>query len=150
MEDLTSLKALYRYRVMVVVEHFIALSDTMAGYDGMFCDSKIIPRPLTESIRKALRSIAQDLTPQQMIQIETIEKKSDHDTAAIIDWVKFMVDEQDILGFSSAEGEELEQLENCLDGFHFGRTSEDVNSPVFALMNRELFFKYVIPQVVAF
>ena len=60
------------------------------------------------------------------------------------------VGQQDILGFSEAEGVELEQLENCLDGFHFGRTSEDVNSPVFALMNRELFFNYVIPEVIAF
>ena len=150
MDDLTSLKALYKYRVMVIVEYFIALADTMTSYNGRFSDSKIIPRSLTEPMKESLRSIGPNLTPQQMIQIETIEKKSDHDTAAITDWVKFIVDQQDILGFSEAEGEELEQLENCLDGFHFGRTSEDVNSPVFALISRELFFKYVIPEVIAF
>ena len=150
MEDLTSLKALYKYRVIVIVEYFIALADTMTGYSGVFSDSKIIPRPLTEPMKDALRSIGSELTPQQMVQIEAIERKSDHDTAAITDWVKFMVDQRDILGFSGAAGEELEQLENCLDGFHFGRTSEDVNSPVFALINRELFFEYLIPEVIAF
>ncbi|MFC1715054.1 lyase family protein [Candidatus Poribacteria bacterium] len=150
MDDLTSLKALYKYRVMVIVEYFIALADTMTSYNGRFSDSKIIPRALTEPMKEALRSIESNLTPQQMIQIETIEKKSDHDTAAITDWTKFIVDQRDILGFSEAEGAELEQLENCLDGFHFGRTSEDVNSPVFALINRGLFFKYVIPEVIAF
>lgn len=150
MDDLTSLKALYKYRIMVVVEYFIALADTMASYDGKFCDSKIIPRPLAESMKEALRSLSPNLTHGQMMQIEAIEKKSDHDTAAITDWVKFMVGQQDILGFSRADGEELKQLENCLDGFHFGRTSEDVNSPVFALINRELFSKYVIPEIIAF
>jgi len=150
MDDLTSLKALYKYRVAVIVEYFIALADTMTGYTGKFSDQKIIPRPLTEQMRKVLRSIAPDLTPQQIAQIELIETRSDHDTAAITDWVKFTVDQQDILGFSEAEDEERKQLENCLDGFHFGRTSEDVNSPVFALMNRELFFKHLIPKLIAF
>lgn len=150
MDGLTSLKALYKYRVMVIVEYFIALSDTMSRYDGTFRDRKIIPRPLTEHMKEALRSIGPDLTPQQIAQIEAIETKSDHDTAAITDWVKFAVDQQDILGFAEAEGEKRKQLENCLDGFHFGRTSEDVNSPVFALMNRELFFRHLIPEVIAF
>jgi len=150
MEELTSLKALYRYRIAVVVEYFIALADTMTGYNGKFSEQKIIPRPLTSKMKGALRSIAPGLTDQQIAQIETIETKSDHDTAAITDWVKFIVDQRDILGFSEAGDEEREQLENCLDGFHFGRTSEDVNSPVFALMNRELFFNYLIPQILAF
>jgi len=150
MDDLTSLKALYKYRATVIVEYFIALADTMATYDGMFRDRKIIPRALTQSMKEALRSIAPNLTSQQIAQIELIETKSDHDTAAITDWVKFIVDQQDILGFAESEGEEREQLENCLDGFHFGRTSEDVNSPVFALVNRELFFKHLIPEVIAF
>ncbi len=148
MDDLTSLRALYKYRVTVIVEYFIALADTMACYEGRL--EKIIPRPLTEPMKDALRSIAPALTPQQIAQIEAIEKKSDHDTAAITDWVKFVVDQRDIIGFADAEVEEREQLENCLDGFHFGRTSEDVNSPVFALINRELFFKHLIPEVIAF
>ncbi len=112
MDDVTSLKALYKYRVMVTVEYFIALADTMTSYNGQFSDSKIIPRPLTKPMKEALRSIESNLTPQQMIQIETIEKKSDHDTASITDWVKFIVGQHDILGFSEAEGEELEHLEN--------------------------------------
>ena len=150
MDNLTSLRALYKYRVIVIVEYFIALADTMTSYNGELSDHKIIPRPLTESMKKALRSIGTNLTPQQIAQIEAIEAKSDHDTAAITDWVKLIVDQQDIFGFAKSEGKERKELENCLDGFHFGRTSEDVNSPVFALINRELFFKHLIPEVIAF
>jgi len=146
MDDLTSLKALCKYRVMVIVEYFIALADTMANYDGTFRDKKIISFPLTEPMKQALRAVSQNLTPQQIAQIEAIEAKADHDTAAITDWTKFIVDYCDILGTARASKE----LENCLDGFHFGRTSEDVNSPVFALVNRELFFKHLIPEIIAF
>lgn len=150
MNDLTSLKALCRYRVMVIVEYFIALADTMANYNGIFRDKKIIPYPLTETMKKALRSIGPDLTPQQILQIEAIEAKSDHDTAAATDWVKFIVDQRNILNFAETDPEKREHKENCLDGFHFGRTSEDVNSPVFALVNRELFFKHLIPEIIDF
>jgi adenylosuccinate lyase len=116
LDDLTSLKALYKYRIMVIVEYFIALADTLEGYNGIFRNKKIISLPLNDQIKDALRSIGPNLTPQQIAQIEFIETKSDHDTAAITDWVKFMVDQMDIF-----------DIENSLDGFHFGRTSEDVN-----------------------
>jgi adenylosuccinate lyase len=148
MDDLTSLKALYKYRTIVIVEYFIALADTMAEYNGKFSYHKIISFRLTDSMKEALRSIATNLTPREMMQIELIETKSDHDTAAITDWVKFTVDHRNVL--RSADTENQEELESCLDGFHFGRTSEDVNSPVFALMNREIFFKHLIPEVISF
>lgn len=145
MEDVTSLKAWYKYRIVVVVEYFIALADTMAGYNGTFSSQKIISGTLTESMKHALRSIGPGLTPQQIAQVEAIEKRSDHDIAAITDWMKFMVDQQNVLVDQQGKA-----FEAGLDGFHFGRTSEDVNSPVFALINRELFFKYLIPEVIAF
>ena len=144
MDDLTSLKAWYKYRIIVIVEYFITLADTMAEYNGIFSGKKIIPFRLTKEVKKALRKIAHDLTPQQMAQIEAIEAKSDHDTAAITDWIKFIVDKHKILGATTKE------IENSLDGFHFGRTSEDVNSPMFALINRDLFFNHLIPEVMAF
>ena len=144
MDDLTSLSAWYKYRTKVIVEYFITLAETMADYDGIHKDKKIISFHLTDEIKNALREIADNLTPQQMAQIDAIEAKSDHDTAAITDWIKFIVDQNDILGTSSKD------IENSLDGFHFGRTSEDVNSPMFALINRDLFFKHLIPEVIAF
>jgi len=147
MDDLTSLSAWYKYRTKVIVEYFITLANTMADYDGIYKDKKIIPFKLTEKIKSSLREIADNLTPQQMAQMEAIEAKSDHDTAAITDWIKFTVDQNDILDTASADKKEIE---NSLDGFHFGRTSEDVNSPMFALINRDLFFKRLIPEVMAF
>jgi len=145
LDDVTSLKAWYKYRIKVIVEYFITLANTMADYDGIYKDKKIIPFQLTEEMKKDLREIADNLTPQQMAQIEAIEAKSDHDVAAITDWIKFFVDQQGIFS-----GDEDKELENCLDGFHFGRTSEDVNSPMFALINRDLFFKHLIPGLIAF
>jgi len=144
MDDLTSLSAWYKYRTKVIVEYFITLADTMADYDGIYKDKKIISFSLVDGTKKALREIADNLTHQQMAQIEAIEAKSDHDTAAITDWIKFIVDQNDILGTSNKD------IENSLDGFHFGRTSEDVNSPMFAMINRDLFFKHLIPEVIAF
>ena len=137
MDDLTSMKALYKYRIAIIVEYFITLADTMSGYSGMFANKKIIQGSIADDMRKALRSIADGLTYQQMMQIEAIEAKSDHDTAAITDWIKFTVDQANIISDDIS-----------LDGFHFGRTSEDVNSPVFALMNRDLFFRHVIPEII--
>jgi adenylosuccinate lyase len=147
MDDLTSLKAWYKYRIMVIVEYFITLADTMAQYDGIFKDKKIIPFALNEQMKDGLRKIAHSLTPQQMAQIDAIEAKSDHDTAAITDWIKFIVDKNGIFGFADENTRDV--LESSLDGFHFGRTSEDVNSPMFALINRDLFFKHLIPEVLA-
>ncbi len=149
MDDLTSLKAWYKYRITVIAEYFITLADTMAEYDGVFKDQKIIPFALSEKMKDDLRKIAHDLTPQQIAQIEAIEKKSDHDTAAITDWIKFIVDKNGIFDLASADYNAKKEIENSLDGFHFGRTSEDVNSPVFAMINRDLFFKHLIPEILA-
>lgn len=150
MEKLTSLQAWYKCRITVIVEYFIALAETMDNYDGVLCDNKIIPFPLTEAMKEALRSIAPHLSFWQIAQIEFIERRSDHDLAAITDWIKFIADQMGIFDCALAGGTELAAPGNCFDGFHFGRTSEDVNSPVFALINRDLFFKHLIPEVIAF
>ncbi len=150
LDGLTSLKALYQYRLEVVIEYFIALAETMANYSGSFSKDKIIPVVLTEEAKAKLRAMPHDLSHQQMKQIELIETRSDHDTAAITDWLKFAIDQSDLLGLAQASSdEERKALENCLDGVHFGRTSEDVNSPVFALINRDLFFGYLLPEIAA-
>jgi len=148
LDELTSLKAWYKYRIRVIVEYFITLADTMANYDGIYKDKKIIPFPLTDKMKSALRNITDNLTYQQIAQLEAIEAKSDHDTAAITDWIKFIVDQQNI--FEITDEETRKERENSLDGFHFGRTSEDVNSPVFAMINRDLFFEYLIPEIIKF
>ncbi|HGE70455.1 TPA: hypothetical protein ENX78_06450 [Candidatus Poribacteria bacterium] len=148
LDELTSLKAWYKYRIRVIVEYFITLADTMVNYDGIYKDKKIIPFPLTDKMKSALRSITDNLTYQQIAQLEAIEAKSDHDTAAITDWIKFIVDQQNI--FEITDEETRKERENSLDGFHFGRTSEDVNSPVFAMINRDLFFEYLIPEIIKF
>lgn len=148
MDDLTSLKAWYKYRIIVIVEYFITLADTMAQYEGIFKDKKIIPFALNNQMKESLRKIAHELTPQQMAQIDAIEAKSDHDTAAITDWIKFIVDKNNVFGSDKENAKK--EIENSFDGFHFGRTSEDVNSPMFSMINRDLFLKYLIPEIMSF
>ncbi len=148
LDEFTSLKAWYKYRIKVIVEYFITLADTMMNYKGIYKDKKIIPFQVTDKMKSALRNIADNLTPQQIAQLEAIEAKSDHDTAAITDWIKFIVDQHNI--FEIVDDNTRKERENSLDGFHFGRTSEDVNSPVFAMINRDIFFEYLIPEIMRF
>lgn len=149
LDDICSLKALYQYRLKVIVEAFIALSDTMASYNGKYTNSKIVSVRIGEKEKASLRALASNLSYEQIAQIEAIEARSDHDTAAVTDWIKFKVDSLDLFSFSKESLDNQAFLENSLDGFHFGRTSEDVNSAVFALMNRDLFFEHLIPEILS-
>lgn len=136
LEDITSLEAWAKGRTMVSVEYFIALAERMRTYNGKFSDSKIIDVVLTDDHKNTLRDIYQNLTHDQIKQMEMIEDKSEHDLAATTDWLKFVIDDMGI------------GLGNCLDGIHFGTTSEDVNYNVFALQNKEIFEKHLIPLLV--
>jgi len=145
MQEHTSLMAWSKYRIFVIVEQFIALADTMAGHSGELKNPKIILFSLTQETKEALRAIAENLTFQQIAQIKFIESKSDHDLAAITDWLKFEIDRLGILASVATDSSSGKYL----DAFHLGRTSEDVNSPVFALVNRDIFFMHLLPTIIA-
>lgn len=99
--------ALIRYRVMVEVEYFIALSK-----------QKLFPLP--EKKLTVLRNIYQELTLSQAQQVKDTEKITNHDVKAVEYFVKEALK---ALGL----GEKIEWV-------HFGLTSQDINNTAIPLL----------------
>jgi len=94
--------ALFKYRVQVEVEYFIALSE----------QTEIIQ--LSDNQKNSLRSLYKEFTTAQAQKIKDIEKTTNHDVKATEYFIKEALDILDL----SAEKEWI----------HFGLTSQDVNN----------------------
>jgi adenylosuccinate lyase len=96
--------SLFRYRVMIEVEYFIALCK--------------MPLPQLKSINKSkfdlLRDIYRKFSPEDAGMIKSIEKKTNHDVKAVECFIK---ERFDSLG-----------LEKAREFVHFGLTSQDINN----------------------
>jgi adenylosuccinate lyase len=96
--------SLFRYRVMVEIEYFIALC--------------AIPLPQLNSVDKSkfgiLRDIYKKFTPDEAEKIKSIEKTTNHDVKATEYFIKERFDK---LGLS-----------NVREFVHFGLTSQDINN----------------------
>lgn len=99
--------ALIRYRVMVEVEYFIALSK-----------QKLFPLP--EKKITVLRNIYQELTLSQAQQVKDTEKITNHDVKAVEYFVK--------------EALKALGLEEKIEWVHFGLTSQDINNTAIPLL----------------
>lgn len=144
LDEITSLSAWAKSRACFTIEHFIHLWKVMDTYHGKFRENKIIDIPYNEEIAGKLRGIYGNLSLRDIKQMEIIEDKSEHDLAAATDWLKYKI-------FTMIENGELpKSLESCVDGIHFGNTSEDVNYNVFQSQNQIIFEKHLIPLFVRF
>jgi len=94
--------ALFKYRIQVEVEYFIALSE----------QTNIVQ--LTDNHKNSLRSLYKDFNPTQAQKIKDIEKITNHDVKATEYFIKEALDILDL-------SEEKEWI-------HFGLTSQDVNN----------------------
>ncbi|WP_225860172.1 MULTISPECIES: adenylosuccinate lyase [Chitinophaga] len=112
--------ALIRYRVMVEVEYFIALSE-----------QKIFSLPKTKV--PALRRIYQELTVEQAQLVKDTEKITNHDVKAV---EYFLKNELKNLG-----------LEEHLEWVHFGLTSQDVNNTATPLFWKEAVEQVYMPAI---
>ncbi len=96
--------ALIRYRIMVEVEYFIALS--------------MIPLPqlagIDDRIKTSLRAIYKDFTEEGALRVKEIEKTTNHDVKAVEYYIKEQVD---------AQGLDINK-----EFIHFGLTSQDINN----------------------
>ncbi len=96
--------ALIRYRVLVEIEYFIALSEIplpqLAGLDRETCEK--------------LRDIYRNFTQQDALRVKEIESVTNHDVKAVEYFIK---EKMDGLGL----GEKKEFV-------HFGLTSQDINN----------------------
>ncbi|HEY0272093.1 MAG TPA: adenylosuccinate lyase [Chitinophaga sp.] len=112
--------ALIRYRVLVEVEYFIALSA-----QGIFS--------LPEELHAPLRRIYREFTLEHAQAIKDTEKITNHDVKAV---EYFLKDQLKPLGL----GDRLEWV-------HFGLTSQDVNNTAIPLLWKDALRKCYLPGV---
>lgn len=136
LQEVTSGKSVGLKSFWVIKLYFLALADAMLAYDGKYKNKKIIG-PITEEDKKIIMNeIAK--TIGDVFRAEQLEKVSDHDTGARVNWVKILI------------GKKLKHLEPYIEGAHFGNTSEDVMSIVFGLILNELVYHHFMPTLFNF
>lgn len=115
--------ALFRYRVRVEIEYFIALCQ--------------IPLPELEGICEedisALRSIYENFIIEDAERIKDIERTTNHDVKAVEYFLK---------GCFTRLG-----LERYCEFIHFGLTSQDINNTAIPLALKEAVRKVYVPQL---
>ena len=115
--------ALFKYRVWVEVEYFIALRE--------------LPLPQLEGVDKSvfseLRKIYKEFTLEEAHQIKDIEKVTNHDVKAVEYFIK---DKMKGLG-----------LESHSEFVHFGLTSQDINNTANPMMIRDALDNVIAPKI---
>ncbi|MEJ2595900.1 MAG: adenylosuccinate lyase [bacterium] len=121
--DYFSEYALFKYRVLVEVEYFIAL--------------RKLPLPGLEELEPAaddkLRSIYRDFSPEDAQTIKDIEKTTNHDVKAVEYFLKDCFHE---LG-----------LDRYKEFIHFGLTSQDINNTAVPLSMMDAHFMILKPML---
>lgn len=115
--------ALFKYRVWVEVEYFIALTQTDVPALAGFNDEK----------NESLRSLYREFSPADAEKIKTIERITNHDVKAVEYWLKERFEK---LGL----GEFKEYI-------HFGLTSQDVNNTSIPMSIRDAVQEVMVPQL---
>ena len=115
--------ALFRYRVMVEVEYFIALCQ--------------IPLPALKDVKPAnfpkLRKIYTRFPLQNSKKIKEIEKVTNHDVKAVEYFLKEIFDDMGLQRFK--------------EFLHFGLTSQDINNTAFPLMMKAALETVYLPNL---
>lgn len=115
--------ALIKYRVLVEVEYFIALTQSgipqLAHFDG--------------SLNEKLRRIYQEFTLEDAQWIKDTEKVTNHDVKAV---EYFLKNEFEKLG-----------LHDSLEFIHFGLTSQDINNTAIPYSWKEALDKVYLPSI---
>lgn len=114
--------ALIRYRVLVEVEYFIALS----AQDIFHLDA---------SLHAPLRKIYEDLSLENAQTIKDTEKITNHDVKAV---EYFLKDQLKSLG-----------LADRLEWVHFGLTSQDINNTAIPLLWKDALQRAYLPKLAA-
>jgi len=121
--DFFSEYALFKYRVKVEIEYFIALCE--------------IPLPDLENIETAyfdkLRNIYREFSPSDAEAIKNIEKTTNHDVKAVEYFIKECFEE---LGLSVYK-----------EFIHFGLTSQDINNTAVPMSLKDAHTLVVLPMI---
>ncbi|MCB0819246.1 MAG: adenylosuccinate lyase [Bacteroidetes bacterium] len=119
--------ALFKYRIKVEIEYFIALCASGAG--------KL--QPLSVSQCEGLRNLYVDFSLSEALKVKSLEKQTNHDIKAVEYYIK------------DAFSEHFPELEK--EYVHFGLTSQDINNTAIPLSLKEgyqLVIKPAIDQVI--
>lgn len=123
LSDYYSEYALFKYRVKVEVEYFIALCK--------------IPLPGLEKVNKktyeSLRKIYTDFNVEDALSIKEIEKITNHDVKAVEYFVKNKLDQQDLASYK--------------EFVHFGLTSQDINNTALPLLMKDAHRNILLPAL---
>ena len=118
-------EALFKYRVQVEIEYFIALTELgLPQFEGF-----------NTSLYEDLRSLYLHFGQEDASAIKEIEKTTNHDVKAVEYFIK---KEFDALG-----------LERYKEFIHFGLTSQDVNNTAIPLSIKEAVKKVYLPELEA-
>ena len=116
-------QALIKYRVLVEIEYFIALTKTKIPVFKSF------PH---ESIEK-IKNIYLNFSYEDAISIKEIEKETNHDVKAVEYFIKNKFKEL--------------QFDKFLEYIHFGLTSQDINNTAVPLSIKEALSDIYIPEI---
>ncbi len=121
LSDFFSEYALFKYRVQVEIEYFIALCRIplpgLEGFDGSKFES--------------IRDIYKSFTTDDALAIKRIEKTTNHDVKAVEYFIKDRFDEL--------------QLDAFKEFIHFGLTSQDINNTALPLSLRDAHKLVLLP-----
>jgi adenylosuccinate lyase len=115
--------ALIKYRVMVEVEYFLALSESGIAQLA----------PLSAQDQKTFKNIYEDFDEENALRIKEIEKVTNHDVKAVEYFIK---EELDKLGLSINK-----------EFIHFGLTSQDINNTAIPLSIKDSLDEVFIPEL---
>ena len=116
-------KALIKYRVLVEIEYFLALTKTKIPVFKNF------PQKSIQNIKK----IYLDFSHEDAITIKEIEKETNHDVKAVEYFIKNKF--KDL------------QLDKYLEYIHFGLTSQDINNTAVPLSIKDALLKVYLPEL---
>ena len=116
-------KSLIKYRLLIEIEYFIALCE--------FPLPELSPFPASGF--KTLRNIYLNCSDEDILQIKTIEKTTNHDIKAI---EYFLKDHFEKLGYG-----------RYIEFIHFGLTSQDVNNTAIPLSLKEGLSEVISPAI---
>ncbi|PQJ30465.1 adenylosuccinate lyase [Nonlabens arenilitoris] len=117
--------ALIRYRVLVEIEYFIALSES--GIKQL--------QPFPEDTQEQLRNLYRNFTDEDAQAIKDIEKVTNHDVKAVEYFIKEQFDQ---LGLQAHK-----------EFIHFGLTSQDINNTAIPLSIKDAVEEIYRPEIEA-
>ena len=115
-------EALIRYRVLVEIEYFLKLSETVPQLNS-----------LTDDDRVSVRSIIENFSTADAEKIKSIEAVTNHDVKAV---EYFLKEQFDARGLSEHK-----------EFIHFGLTSQDINNTSTPMMVKDALDNVIFPSI---